>query len=271
MDSFGTRLALRMAERGRLCVGIDPHPSLLAAWGLSDDPAGLRTFCRICQEAFARRVALVKPQVAFFERFGAAGYEVLEETIAQLRAGGALVVADAKRGDIGSTMEGYARAWLDPAAPLRVDALIVSPYLGVGSLAPAFDLAAQTGTGLFVLAATSNPEADALQHGVTEGGLTVSQRVVGEVARLGEERHAASSIGVVVGATLSDPPSLNGFRGPVLLPGVGAQGATIADVDRITEGAVGSVVPTVSRAILRAGPDEAGLVDAMVRFLPLSA
>lgn len=122
MTGFGARLASAMAERGPLCLGIDPHPELLRAWGLTVDVAGLSAFCDVCVQAY-EGFAIVKPQVAFFESYGAAGYSVLETVIAELRDAGVLVLADAKRGDIGSTMAAYAAAWagtrLWPAMPSR--------------------------------------------------------------------------------------------------------------------------------------------------------
>src|SRR5262245_15251285 len=157
-EPFGARLRAAMAGRGPLCVGIDPHAHLLSAWGLTDDPRGLESFTLGVVDALADRVAIVKPQSAFFERFGSAGIAVLERAVRTLRDAGALVLMDAKRGDIGSTMAGYAAAYLDPAAPLASDALTVNPYLGFGSLRPAVDQAVASGSGLFVLALTSNPE-----------------------------------------------------------------------------------------------------------------
>lgn len=144
---FGQRLAAAMAARGQLCVGIDPHPALLSAWGLPVSAVGLSRFCDICVEAFGDLAAVVKPQSAFFEAYGSAGIAVLESTIARLRGAGALVLLDVKRGDIGSTMDAYAAAYLSLSSPLAVDAITVSPYLGLGSLAPAFDLALSHGNG----------------------------------------------------------------------------------------------------------------------------
>ncbi len=157
-EPFGARLRRAMDERGPLCVGIDPHAALLAEWGLNDDVAGLERFSRTVVEATADRIAVLKPQSAFFERFGSRGVAVLEKTVEEARAAGALVVMDAKRGDIGSTMAAYAESFLRKDAPLFSDALTVSPYLGYGSLKPAVDLARESGAGLFVLALTSNPE-----------------------------------------------------------------------------------------------------------------
>lgn len=264
--SFGVQLAELAARRGgRLCVGIDPHPGLLRDWGLADDVAGLQEFSERCATAFADSVALVKPQVAFYERFGSAGFEVLENTIAQLKEGGALVVADAKRGDIGSTMAGYASAWLADESPLCCDAVTVSPYLGVGALQPVLDLAEEKSRGVFILAATSNPEAIELQSQGDKG--SIAQQVVDQVAKL-NARHGGGvgNIGVVVGATLAKPPRLDALAGPVLMPGVGAQGAGAEDIARIGRGVENYCFPNVSRAILTAGPDPQKLYDAARRF-----
>ena len=259
-QGFGERLVEAGREYGRLCVGIDPHAALLAQWGLEDTVEGLRAFSETCVEAFASHAAVVKPQVAFFERFGSAGYAVLEDTLAQLRESGTLVIADAKRGDIGSTMAGYAAAWLAPGSPLEADALTLTPYLGVGSLDPAIELAAQHGKGVFVMAANSNPEAVALQTGTIDGKM-LAQRMVDECAEYnrGDDAEYIGHVGVVVGATVQNPPVLDQLNAPVLMPGVGAQGATMDDAQAIA-GEVGHLVfPSVSRSVLAAGPEVAEL------------
>ena len=171
--SFGARLRLAMDERGPLCAGIDPHPGLLALWGLNETVQGLETFAMTCVEAFAGTVAIVKPQSAFFERFGSAGVAVLERTLAALRDAGTLSLLDVKRGDIGSTMTAYAQAYLSQDSPLRVDAITVSPFLGFESLRPALDLAHDNRRGLFVLALTSNPEGAQVQHAMMGGRLSL--------------------------------------------------------------------------------------------------
>lgn len=261
--SFGERLRERAAERGRLCVGIDPHAGLLQDWGLANDIAGLREFSRRCVDAFADTACVVKPQVAFYERFGAAGYAVLEETLDALRDAGALVIADAKRGDIGSTMEGYASAWLDPDSPLHADAVTVAPYLGLGALKPAIAAAEQNGAGVFVLAATSNPEAVELQS-FQQAGVSLAQHIVDYCRDFNQNRNAAV-LGIVVGATVSSPLDLGGFNGPILMPGVGAQGGTVADIARITADATEWSFPNVSRSVLSAGPDVSDLRKAVLK------
>lgn len=251
--SFGERLVAAGNEYGRLCVGIDPHAALLDKWGLPDTIDGLQRFSSACVEAFAGSVALVKPQVAFYERFGSAGFAVLEETLAALRESGTLVVADAKRGDIGSTMAGYAAAWLQPGSPLEADALTLTPYLGVGSLEPAISLAAAHGKGVFVMSANSNPEAEAFQTSEIDGRM-VSQWMVDECATYNQGA-AVGHVGVVVGATVAKPPVLDALNAPVLMPGVGAQGATMEDAAQIAGANAHLVFPNVSRSVLSAGPE----------------
>ncbi|MFI2032044.1 orotidine-5'-phosphate decarboxylase [Streptomyces buecherae] len=276
--AFGARLRQAMDTRGPLCVGIDPHASLLADWGLGDDVAGLERFSRTVVKALADRVAVLKPQSAFFERFGSRGVAVLERTVAEARAAGALVLMDAKRGDIGSTMAAYAAAYLDPASPLFSDALTVSPYLGFGSLDPAVELARASGCGLFALALTSNPEGAEVQHAVRADGRSVAATVLGHLAERNAAERAAwqgqgrplGSFGAVVGATLGDALAAAGgslaIDGPLLAPGIGAQGATPADLPAVFGDAVGNVVPSVSRGVLRHGPDAAALRAAAAKI-----
>ncbi len=266
-EPFGARLRRAMDERGPLCVGIDPHASLLHDWGLNDDVAGLERFSRTVVEALAGRVAVVKPQSAFFERFGSRGVAVLEKTVQEAREAGALVVMDAKRGDIGSTMAAYAAAFLEKGAPLFSDALTVSPYLGYGSLKPAVDLARESGAGLFVLALTSNPEGGQVQHAVREDGLNVGATMLAYLAAENAGERPMGSFGAVVGATLGDLSSYDlDINGPLLAPGVGAQGASPADLPGVFGAALRNVVPNISRGVLRHGPDPAALRDASDRF-----
>jgi orotidine-5'-phosphate decarboxylase len=266
-EPFGARLRRAMDERGPLCVGIDPHAALLASWGLDDTVAGLERFSRTVVEATADRVAVLKPQSAFFERFGSRGVAVLEKSVREARAAGALVVTDAKRGDIGSTMAAYAEAFLHRDAPLFSDALTVSPYLGYGSLAPAVALARENGAGLFVLALTSNPEGGEVQHALRADGRDVGATVLAHLAAENAFEEPMGSFGAVVGATLGDLSSYDlDINGPVLAPGIGAQGATPADLPDVFGAAVRNVVPNVSRAVLRHGPDVASVRAAADRF-----
>ncbi|POX36398.1 orotidine-5'-phosphate decarboxylase [Streptomyces sp. Ru73] len=266
-EPFGARLRRAMDERGPLCVGIDPHASLLADWGLNDDVAGLARFTRTVVEALGETVAVFKPQAAFFERFGSRGLAVLETAVAEARERGALVLMDAKRGDIGSTMAAYADTFLGKDSPLFSDALTVSPYLGYGSLKPAVELAKENGCGLFVLALTSNPEGQEVQHAVRADGSTVAGTMLAHLKAENAGAEPLGSFGAVVGATLGELSSYDlAVNGPLLAPGIGAQGATPADLPKVFGNAVRNVVPSVSRGVLRHGPDAAGLRDAAARF-----
>ncbi|MFF7636998.1 orotidine-5'-phosphate decarboxylase [Kitasatospora sp. NPDC008050] len=264
---FGARLRHAMDDRGQLCVGIDPHAALLSAWGLGDDLAGLETFSRTVVEALADRVAVLKPQAAFFERFGSKGVAVLERTVAEARAAGALVLMDAKRGDIGSTMAAYAEAFLLPDSPLFSDALTVSPYLGFGSLRPALDLAREHGCGIFALALTSNPEGFEVQRAMGANNVSVAQQVLRHLAAENADARPLGSFGAVVGATLADAGVELAINGPLLAPGIGAQGATMADLPRVFGASVPDVVPSVSRDVLKHGPSVTALREAAQRFV----
>ncbi|GAA2801830.1 orotidine-5'-phosphate decarboxylase [Kitasatospora sp. CM 4170] len=264
---FGARLRQALDTRGQLCVGIDPHASLLAAWGLEDSVAGLETFSRTVVEALADRVAVLKPQAAFFERFGSKGVAVLEKSVEEARAAGALVLMDAKRGDIGSTMAAYAEAFLAAGSPLFSDAVTVSPYLGFGSLRPALDLAAANGAGVFALALTSNPEGAEVQRAVGADGEPVAASVLRQLAAENAGAEPLGSFGAVVGATLADAGVDLAINGPLLAPGIGAQGATMADLPRVFGASVRNVVPSVSRDVLKHGPSAPALRAAADRFV----
>jgi orotidine-5'-phosphate decarboxylase len=260
VSSFGTRLRAAVADRGRLCVGIDPHESLLAQWGLDASAAGVREFGLRVVDAAAGQVAVVKPQVSFFERWGAAGFAALETVVQEARAAELIVIADAKRGDIGSTMDAYAEAWLTPGSPLEADALTVNPYLGVGTLDRAFTLAETHCKGVFVLAATSDPAGFGVQRARGLSGETVSASVVREVSDRNARTTAAgewAALGFVIGATVDwTDAGLSAFvpPAPILAPGFGHQGAGLADLARYGSAAP-QVLASESRSILSAGPD----------------
>ena len=269
VTSFGERLISTFESSGHLCVGIDPHPFLLSEWSLADDAAGLREFGLRVVEATAGRAGIVKPQVAFFERHGSAGYLALEQVIAAARAAGLLVIADAKRGDIGTTVEAYGQSWLTPGSPLESDAMTISAFQGVGSIDAVHELAAKTGKGVFVLAATSNPESTALQQAILasgrHAGRSVAGSIVGSVNDWNSEAPTLGSTGVVLGATITladygiDTTELS--RTPILAPGFGSQGARLEDVGVLYGAAAANVIVNASRSILSAG---AGSIAAAI-------
>ncbi|WP_233198083.1 MULTISPECIES: orotidine-5'-phosphate decarboxylase [unclassified Cryobacterium] len=268
--SFGERLERVFADSGQLCVGIDPHSWLLDDWNLPDTAAGTESFGRTVVAAAAGRVGIVKPQVAFYERFGSAGFVALERVLSDARQAGLLVIGDAKRGDLGTSVEAYAQAWLSPGSPLEVDALTLAAYMGVGSLDSPLTLAAAYGKGVFLLAATSNPEAGDIQRAIVGdgryAGSSVARAILDDVAERNARAASArlttglGSIGVVLGATL-DLSSFGidleaaptEFRTPVLAPGFGHQGGHIMDLTSIYGGYAGGVIVSESRSVLSAG------------------
>lgn len=262
-EEFGSRLGIAFEKYGQLCVGIDPAPATLLNWGLNDNLEGLKSFSKLLIKECVDRVGIVKPQVAFFERFGSTGFKVLEDLCLEARNCGLLVIADAKRGDIGSSMLGYSRAWLERTSPFAVDALTVSPYLGPESLNDCAQVAILNGKGLFVLAATSNPEASLIQKAGKESGT-----VAAKVAKFAKGLHtplgtSLSSIGLVIGAT--NQLEEYGFENedlesvPILAPGFGAQGASLSDLAGIFGNFATNVLCNVSRAIYEGGPAKVGL------------
>lgn len=272
-QTFGERVGEALSARGPLCAGIDPHASLLDSWGLDQSAAGVREFGLRVVDAAAERVGFVKPQVSFFERFGSAGFAALEDVLRAARDAGLIVIADAKRGDIGSTMDGYLGAWLTAGSPLEADAVTLSPYLGADSLRETLLAAVKAHKGAFVLVATSNPEAYPLQSARSiDVAATEDQSVAERVARDTGWINASAAfadtlgpIGFVVGATadrdrvgLSDDALRSA---PILAPGFGAQGATADDLPRLFGALSANVIANESRSILSAGPD--GLVTAI--------
>jgi orotidine-5'-phosphate decarboxylase len=268
-ESFGERLAVRIKERGPLCVGIDPSREQLSAWGRGDDITGLEFFMLQMLEASSGVAAAIKPQVAFFERFGSKGFAALERLIKEAASADVLIVGDAKRGDIGSTNDGYADAWLRDNSPLAVDALTVTPYLGLTAMNSLFAQAESTGRGVFVVVASSNDEGRPVQMARTNSGESVEDFHF----RLIAERNEASgssigSIGAVVGATRQTTQfALEQMRGPFLVPGVGAQGATPGDVGRLFGACPkGTVLVNASRSVAGAGPERRAIEDAARRL-----
>lgn len=273
---FGGRLDSAFAQFGHLCVGIDPHPYLFDRWGFDDSPRTLREFSLRVLDACMGRVGIIKPQVAFYERWGAHGYAALENLISSARSAGLIVIADAKRGDIGSTMQAYAHSWLSAGSPLESDAVTVSPYLGLGALDETMDIARSKAKGVFVLAATSNPEATAIQTSVLtrgdDAGLAVARTMVERVNAMNQQSGLTTG-GVVIGATVSledyniEPNRLAGL--PVLAPGFGFQGAEPRDARRLFGELTQRLIVTETRSILESGPDS--IVETVSRRAQLVA
>jgi orotidine-5'-phosphate decarboxylase len=267
---FQKRFVALAAERSALCVGIDPSAESLDGWGLADDLHGLRTFCERMVEACAPLTAIVKPQAAFFERHGPAGMEVLRQTVEGAKSHGALALIDAKRDDIASTAAAYGDAFLGPRSPFGGDAMTLSAYLGLGSLAPIFDIAKREEAGVFVLVRSSNPEGSELQQARLPDGRSVAEHVADQITarNRADEPNGLGFIGAVLGATQGREAADLADRLPnslLLVPGIGAQGATIADVRRDFGRHYSRVIPSISRGIARAGPAAADLKRAVER------
>ena len=268
MTTYWRRLREIVSDRGPLCVGIDPHPPILSAWGLPATAAGVERFSRHLVETLGDRVAAFKPQSAFFECYGSAGIAVLERVLADIAESPALSILDVKRGDIGSTMAAYGQAYLADGAPLAADAITVSPYLGFGSLQPTIDLAHRYERGIYVLARTSNPEGGTVQLALTEDGEgSVVQSMIDAATAVNRESRQKAD-GLVVGGTHSSLGcDLSDFNGSILVPGIGAQGGRMEDLPSLFGDAVDQVLAVVGRGVIGAGPDPQALrakVDMLV-------
>jgi orotidine-5'-phosphate decarboxylase len=267
-----TNFADRLAEaverkRSQLVVGLDPRPDLLpvelrgeANLGRAGAAAACSRFCRGLVDAVAPYVVAVKPQVAFFEALGSDGIGALEEVCDYSRAAGLQVIADGKRGDIGSTARAYASAFLETAndKPPLADALTVNPYLGRDSLDPYLAACRRDGAGIFCVVKTSNAGGSEVQDLVLSDGRPVWHQVAELVAEWGADlvgEHGLSSVGAVIGAT--HPRAVGEARrllpqSILLLPGVGAQGATPADVARAFTSGPASALVNVARDVIYA-------------------
>ncbi len=270
MQSFAERFSVLADARSPLCLGLDPSADLMRAWGLNDDSEGLRRFCGTVLEAADERLAVIKPQAGFFERHGALGMAEMARAVAGVRAQGALSLIDAKRGDVDSTMEGYAQGFLGAGSGFGADAMTVTAYLGFGALKPVFDRAAATGSAIFVVVHSSNPEGRSLQDARHPDGRTVSEALADDITAFNAGLGAGTGpIGAVVGATIDPAHAAILDRLPrslILAPGVGAQGASLADVGANFAGTHGRTLPSASRGLLRHGPTVAGLREAIDRY-----
>jgi orotidine-5'-phosphate decarboxylase len=256
-ESFRTRLAAAIAQRGPLCAGIDPSFGALERWHLPDSADGAAEFSMQLYLAVREEVSIIKPNVAFFEQYGAAGLSALSALLAAARHDGVLSLVDAKRGDIASTNAAYARAWLRDDGAMATDAITVSPYLGVRALHPFFDAAEREGRGVFVVARSSNAEGRDVQLATTERGRTLEAAVLDEIAT------RQGTVGAVIGLLAGYPPMELPEGAFYLAPGLGTQGATVADL-AAQFGGMGStpVVANLSRALDRAGPDARAMREA---------
>lgn len=257
-----TDLAKAIHSISRLCVGLDPSRHQLERWGLSPDLVGLKAFADLSLEQVIGKASIVKPQVAFFEQFGAAGFQVLQELISELRRADVFVIADAKRGDIGSTMAGYMRAWLTGGG-FDANALTVHSFLGMDVIP---DAASGSGIdsdrGFFALCATSNPEGASIQQSRTHEQ-PLARYIFDEAERISANQDY--TVGVVIGATLDlELFGLGDLRTrkseiPILAPGFGAQGAKLSELETTFGESASMVLPSLSRELMGDNPDGFGI------------
>lgn len=234
MTDFASRLTSATAKFGPLCVGIDPHPGAIPALFGGDTPEGVWKWSQAVVEAAAGKVAAVKPQVSLFERHGPEGMAALQAAGRAARAAGLVVLMDAKRGDIGSTAEGYAAAYLAAGAPFEGDAVTVNPYMGLDTIEPFARVAKAEGKGVIVLVRTSNPGAGDFQSRIISGA-PLYARVAEALGPMTERLMSPcgwSNLMMVVGATAPEEARAVRALAPkalFLVPGYGAQGAGAAD------------------------------------------
>ena len=266
--NFADRLAEAVArKRSQLVVGLDPRLDLLpmelrgeAVLGRAAAASSVARFCKGVVDAVGPYVVAVKPQSAFFEALGSDGFHALEEVCEYARSAGLLVLADAKRADIGSTSRAYAEAFLEPRddGPPLADAMTAGPYLGLDSVEPFLAACRRHGSGVFFLVRTSNAGATDVQDLALSDGRPLWHHLAELVREWGEPlvgEQGMSSVGAVVGAT--HPRAVSEARRllpqtPMLLPGVGAQGATPADVARAFTAGQASALVTASRSVIYA-------------------
>ncbi len=270
MKSFAQRFLDLARSRSPFCLGIDPTPQLLKAWNLPHSADGLAQMCETVVSAAEDRMAIVKPQIAFFERFGSKGIEVLERLIAAFQERGTLVLVDGKRGDIGSTVEAYAQAYLGSTSAFHADAITAHAYLGFGALKPLLTHAVDSGAGVFVVVRSSNVEGTPLQTAVLENdGRTVADSLADLITEFNRQTSGSEigPVGAVVGATIENlMPTLDRLSQSLLLaPGIGHQGATFEDLRRRFEHHAARAIPSSSRAVLDRGPDVEQLRAEIIR------
>ena len=264
LEPFSARVLALIDERSPLCLGIDPASAETATEA--------EAFASALLDAALDSVAAVKPQMAYFERFGSAGLDVLARVCERTRAAGVPVIVDAKRSDIGSTMAGYGQAYFGPDAPLQADAVTLTAYLGLAALAPLFDQMAAAGGGAFVVVCSSNPEGLPLQTAHLPDGRLVAEWLADEIAQQ-NERLGGQSIGAVIGATCGSwaRGPLERLRGaPVLAPGLGAQGGTFEEAGRLFAGSEDRVLLPMSRALTKDGLDPSALRERVHEFAELA-
>ncbi|WP_455482182.1 orotidine-5'-phosphate decarboxylase [Bartonella sp. B35(2025)] len=254
-----------------LCVGLDPTSEALEAWCGYDNLDALEKYCIEYLNILVGKLAIIKPQLAFFERFGAEGFKVLEKVINICRNNNILILLDAKRSDISTTMYGYAQAYFSMKSKLRVDAITVTPFLGFDTLLPLIDEAAKNGAYVFVVTASSNPEGRYLQNALVNN-ITLYQYLANDIKKINTELYPeVKPCGAVVGATqanLSDDFYETLSSALLLSPGIGSQGATMEDL--YARSVTKNIIPTISRALSSLGNDKDKILSVLSKYKSMS-
>ena len=256
------------AERSNFCLGIDPSISIFEQWSLDYTLDGLKQFCDIVVRALEIiPLALVKLQSAYFESFGPDGMRQAQHLSLQLQKLGIKVMLDAKRGDIGSTMEAYAHAYISKDGYYNFDAMTLLPYMGFGALKPALDIAIRDDKLVFIVVSSSNIEGRDLQTSIIHNNTSLEEFLAGSITNYSMQTDS-SNIGAVVGATIDNPHKVISKlpRSLILTPGIGVQGG---DINHVLNnfGCRKSVIPISARSVFKKGPTIVGLSDEIKRHV----
>ncbi|MFV9875945.1 MAG: orotidine-5'-phosphate decarboxylase [Rickettsiales endosymbiont of Dermacentor nuttalli] len=259
---FTEKFVALSKQRGTFCLGIDPTPNLLLTWGVGDNIQGLKLMCNTIIEAAGDNLAMVKPQAAYFERFGPEGIQVLCELVEKFHEQETLVLLDAKRGDINSTSLAYAEAYLGQDSIYKFDAITLSAYLGFDALLSTFKYAHKVSAGIFLVIKSSNPEGSIIQNALIEyqnTHISVANYLATKTSDFNQVylHQGLGPIGAVVGATLTDIKDLLSKlkSSLILMPGIGFQGATIEDLSINCDGHTNRIIPIAAREVLSEGND----------------
>lgn len=274
LPTFGERLDSTVKHFGPLCVGIDPHRTLLQDWGYSVSAEGAELFSMRLLQATGGKAGVVKFQSSMFERYGSKGYEALERVLYAARQMGVITIIDNMRGGLPTTISALADAYFHEDSPLLADAITLLPYYGARSLRGLINEALEYQRGVFIASLTSNVEGANLQTSIRQhgdfAGKTVAYGIASTVQQFNENCETLGSVGLLIGATSGSWLERSGlnprtFTGPILAPGYGWQGAQASDLKNLFAGTQGNVLVPVSRFIAVHGPNIADLSAAIER------
>jgi orotidine-5'-phosphate decarboxylase len=269
--NFSQKFLELAKTRSPFCLGIDPTEELFKSWGLNFDIAGLKKMCEIIIAAAKDNLALVKPQSAYFERFGPKGMEVLQNLVKEFHKKETLVLLDAKKADIGATTLSYAKAYLGKESPYNFDAITVTSYMGFEALMPLLEYAKEQNCGVFIVVRSSNIEGSMIQKASITDKTSIADYLSQKINDFNHQisNQSIGPIGAVMGATLAFEDikttisKLNNCL--ILTPGIGHQGASFEDLKTNYQAILKNLIPTSSRAVLSKGPDIVSLRQEIIK------